>query len=108
MSMTPEKKLARNARNTSIKAGKALDRAIYGVRAPEMGIIDFTPRAPHLSWIGLKTRPQADGRKGRSGRKPEHTVAVVDNAIGQLAEAEEAKRKSDELEKLRETVPVVN
>lgn len=99
--MTPEKKLARNARNKGIKAEKGLDRA-YGVRAtsPDMGIIDFTPRAPHLSWIGLKTRPQADGRKGRSGRKPEHTVAVVDNTIGRLAETEGAKRKSDELEKV--------
>jgi len=39
------------------------------------------PSIPRLSWIGGKTyKQQGDSRKLRSGRKPEHTEAIPEDA----------------------------
>ena len=42
--------------------------------------IDLTPKLPSLTFIGLKSRPQANGgNKNRSGYLQEHLAALVDN-----------------------------
>jgi hypothetical protein len=101
--MTPEKKLARNARNKAAKLAKAANKIAADV-LPTFILPPDGPRVPRLSWINGRQFSQSNDRKGRSGRKPENSTAVVDHTIGQLAIAEEAKRKSDELEKLRASV----
>ena len=45
------------------------------------GTIDLTPKYPSLSFIGARQfRQSGQQRKGRSGHKPEHTEALVENA----------------------------
>ena len=45
--------------------------------------------APRLSWLNVKTHPvSGNSRKNRSGLKPEHTAALVENGLGKLSQKE--------------------
>jgi hypothetical protein len=44
---------------------------------------------PKLGWLNVKTYPTSgNSRKNRSGLKPEHTAALVENGLGKLAQKE--------------------
>ena len=44
---------------------------------------------PRLGWLNIKTHPHSgNSRKNRSGLKPEHTAALVENGLGKLSQKE--------------------
>ena len=44
---------------------------------------------PRLGWLNGKTfQNSGNSRKNRSGLKPEHTAALVENGLGKLAQKE--------------------
>lgn len=75
--MTPAYKARREAKHAAQAAAK-VPQAFYPVNIPT---IDLAPRMAAHAFVGLKTRPQANGgRENRSGYAQERKQADIDNA----------------------------
>lgn len=64
-------------------AKTVITKEVDGVKTyelPEEPKIVEPPTPPVLSWLGVKSHPQHNPGKGRSGYSPEHQNALVENA----------------------------
>jgi hypothetical protein len=87
--MTPEYRARREAKHAAQFASKPPFSGGF------VGTIDRTNKLPVLTFVGLKTHPQANyGRKNRSGHAPEHVQANADNALFDAARAAEVNNEN--------------
>lgn len=83
------------------RAAKHIAQKASRVSTPDTdGVLDLTDKTPRHAFVGLKSRPQANGgRKNRSGYAEEHAQANIDNAAFDEQKKFEAAEPVNELER---------
>ena len=96
-----QKRFARKCRNEAAKAQRAEARRLAMIELGKTVIVTVDdegvkhyafppkqkepPSVPGLAWLGGKQYRHPDPRKCRSGYKPEHTEAIIEDASRSLA-----------------------